>query len=397
MSAIQPRVLAWARETAGLSLGQAADVLGLNASKGKTPAERLTALEEGVDEPTRPLLLKMAKTYRRPLLTFYLAEPPRMGDLGQDFRALPHHDRNRPTVDALVRDIKARQGLVRSMLEDVDAEPLSFVASANPRIAPAALAQQIVTKLDFSRHQFRAARNVELAFEYLRGRIENAGVFVLLLGNLGSHHTNIAVHLFRGFALADAIAPMIVINDQDAKAAWSFTAIHELTHLWLGQTGISGTDAENTVERYCNDVAGELLLPENELEVFGPIAAERSFQRLVAEITAFADRNRVSRTMTAYRLRRTGYLTQPVWLQLQAHFATEWAQFRQREAARFKASENGPSYYVVRRHRVGHALLGLVRRSLDEGTITYTKAGRVLGVKPRNVEPLLSAGRKTEA
>jgi hypothetical protein len=47
----------------------------------------------------------------------------------------------------------------------------------------------------------------------------------------------------------------------------------------------------------------------------------------------------------------------------------------------------------VRRHRVGSALLGLVRRSLDDGTITYTKAGRVLGVKPRNVEPLLSVMR----
>ena len=30
------------------------------------------------DEPTRPVLLKMAKTYGRPLLVFYLAEPPKM-------------------------------------------------------------------------------------------------------------------------------------------------------------------------------------------------------------------------------------------------------------------------------------------------------------------------------
>ena len=34
----------------------------------------------------------------------------------------------------------------------------------------------------------------------------------------------------------------------------------------------------------------------------------------------------------------------------------------------------------------------VVRRSLDEGTITYTKASRVLGVKARSVEPLLSMG-----
>jgi hypothetical protein len=55
----------------------------------------------------------------------------------------------------------------------------------------------------------------------------------------------------------------------------------------------------------------------------------------------------------------------------------------------------GPNYYIVKRHRVGDALLGLMRRAIDEGTTTYTKAGRVLGVKPTNVEPLLAPIRRT--
>jgi len=33
--------------------------------------------------------------------------------------------------------------------------------------------------------------------------------------------------------------PFIVINDQDARAAWSFTALHEVAHLGLGTTGVS--------------------------------------------------------------------------------------------------------------------------------------------------------------
>src|SRR5205085_10633858 len=101
---------------------------------------------------------------------------------------------------------------------------------------------------------------------------------------------------------------------------------------------------------------------------------------------------RVSRAMVAYKLMRAGIITKPLWSELHEHFRKEWLRYKQRQADKQKQSESGPSYYVVRRHRVGAALLGLVRRSLDEGNITYTKASRVLGVKPRNVEPLLHSG-----
>jgi len=77
MSAIQPKILTWARETAGLSLDGATRALGLTDARGRTGEQRLEAMELGEDEPTRPVLMKMAKTYRRPLLVFYLAEPPK--------------------------------------------------------------------------------------------------------------------------------------------------------------------------------------------------------------------------------------------------------------------------------------------------------------------------------
>ena len=94
--------------------------------------------------------------------------------------------------------------------------------------------------------------------------------------------------------------------------------------------------------------------------------------------------------MVAYKLYRTGRIGKTMWAALDERFREDWLAYRQRESEKTKKVEGGPNYYIVRRHRIGDALLGLVRRSLDEGTITYTKASRVLGVKPRNVEPLLS-------
>jgi Zn-dependent peptidase ImmA (M78 family) len=348
-------------------------------------------MEVGEEAPSRGIITKMAKVYRRPLLVFYLAEPPRQGDRGQDFRTLPNTERYNPELDALVRDIKARQGLIKSMLEDDEAQPLDFISSASMEVPTQTLAARMAERLRFSLARFRAAKTSDEAFTYLREIIEESGVYVLLLGNLGSFHTNIPVEVFRGFALADPIAPVIVINDQDAKTAWSFTALHELVHLWLGQTGISGTDAENRIEQYCNDVAGEFLLPTEDIRRL-KIGQHPNVQELAKDLARFAEAHRVSRAMVAYKLHRTGIIPKKTWAELDRQFRQEWCAYKQREADKNKKNEGGPNYYIVRRHRMGTALLNLVRRSLDEGTITYTKASRVLGVKPRNVEPLLSMG-----
>ena len=391
MGAIQPRILTWARETAGLSIDAAAAALGIADARGRTKTERLASMEAGEEVPTRPLLVKMAKTYRRPLLVFYLAAPPKQGDRGQDFRTLPAgHEQFNPELDALVRDIKARQGLIRSMLEDNQAGPIDFIGSVTMEVPTPKLAALMTDRLRFSLRRFRDMKNPDEAFAYLRETIEHTGVYVLLLGNLGSYHTNIPVDIFRGFALADNHAPLIVINDLDARTAWSFTAIHELAHLWLGTTGISGADTEQRIEQYCNDVAGEFLLPAQELQGFARTLTTQSLATVAAEISGFAEVRRVSRAMVAYKLYRTGLIRRPLWVALDGQFQQEWEVYQEREAEKNKQAEGGPNYYVVRRHRVGTALLGLVRRSLDEGTITYTKAGRVLGVKPRSVEPLLS-------
>ncbi len=183
----------------------------------------------------------MAKAYRRPLLVFYMASPPPRGNRGEDFRSLSaRHTEVEPLVDALVRDIRARQSIVRSVLEDdEEATPLPFIGSMTTENGLGAVLASIRQTIGIDLATFRAQGSPEAAFALLRTKVEAAGVFVLLVGNLGSHHTNLDVSAFRGFALADPIAPFIVINDQDAKSAWSFTLLHEMAHLWLGATGVS--------------------------------------------------------------------------------------------------------------------------------------------------------------
>jgi Zn-dependent peptidase ImmA (M78 family)/transcriptional regulator with XRE-family HTH domain len=385
MPEVNSKILKWARETAGMTLEEAAKALGI------TRPERLEALEAGAEHPSRPLLLRMAKEYRRSLLTFYLANAPRRGDRGQDFRTLPadrsiEHDAD---LDALVRDLKGRQSLVRSILEEEDeATPLRFVGSRKISEAVAAVVRDIQKVLCIDLAVFRAKQNYDDAFAYVRERAEAAGIFVLLIGNLGTHHTAIPVEMFRGFAIADRVAPFVVINDQDSRAAWTSTLLHEIAHLFLGATGISGARAEEEIERFCNDVAGEFLLPVQELDALDVNDGTRPAVA-IERITGFSKERHLSRAMVTYKLLRGQKIGRQTWQLLDRAFHQIWLAEREKHKAAAKKSEGGPNFYIVRRQRVGKALLKLVSRTMDAGNLTPVKAARVLGVKPRSVYPLL--------
>jgi Zn-dependent peptidase ImmA (M78 family) len=394
MPAVNPVILKWARETADLSLEEAACQISLNDAYGKTGAERLAALEAGEKEPPRPLLKRMAKKYRRSLLVFYLSEPPPTGDRGQDFRTLPDADMSYdPYLDALIRDLNTRQSLVKSLLEDDEAEPLSFIGSAHMDQGHQIVAKNIVNTLEFSLSNYRAQKSINDAFFYLRECIERSGIFVLLVGNLGSHHTTIPVDTFRGFAIADPIAPFVVVNDQDARTAWSFTVLHEVAHLWLGTTGVSGRSFELAIERFCNNVAGSILLPSHELTEL-PEFRQLPLEDTLVPITEFARARNISRAMVVYKLLLVERIDRSQWLTLSNQFRQDWLEDKKRKKGNKGegAKTGGPNYYVVRRHRLGPNLLSLVSRSIGEGTLSPTKAAKILDVKPRNVEPLLSVG-----
>ncbi|HEY0601879.1 MAG TPA: ImmA/IrrE family metallo-endopeptidase [Herpetosiphonaceae bacterium] len=388
MPAINPEILIWARETAGLSLEAAAHSLGFSNTRNKTAAEKLAVFESGEEEPSRQLLQKMSQRYRRSLLAFYLSAPPKRGDRGQDFRSVRggQAGSDNALLDTLIRELKTKQSIVKSLLEDEEAEPLRFIGSMHMDDGAEAVAQSIQSTTGFSLTRFRAAKNGEDAFSYLRNRMEAIGIFVLLAGNLGTHHTAIPIEIFRGFAIADSIAPFVVVNDQDATSARCFTVLHEVVHLWLGTTGVSSTSTETRIEQFCNDVAGEVLLPTEELRELH-IVQSVPLSDALAILNEFATARHISRAMVAYKLFRTGNIKEGKWRELDTGIRQEWEELQRQ--GKEKRSEGGPSYYVVRRHRLGPALLSLVTRSVNEGTLTPTKAGKVLGVKPRNVDPLL--------
>lgn len=397
VAGINPEILIWARKTAGLDLETAARKVELNAARGLSGAERLAAMENGDVVPTAPVLRRMADKYHRPILTFYLPKVPAPPQLGQDFRTLPDQgDESNVLLATLLRDVKARQALLREMLEDDDdAVEVDLVGSAKGVRDAAELGTVIARAIDFDRAAYRARGKGEEAFAYLRTLVEAKGVFVLLAGDCGHWSTAIEVGIFRGFAIADRLAPLIVINDQDAKSAWAFTLLHELAHLLIGETGVSGGTPAAGIEQLCNDAASAVLV--DRAEIINLRQLLRAGHGDINVIGAFADQARISQSMVAYQLFRVGVIDEGRWTELRVTFRRLWVTQKNRERERNRSKDGGPNWYVVRRHRLGSAILAVARQGMADGSLTPTRAARMLGVKPMNVYPLLAETRRATA
>ncbi len=383
MPQVNPENLRWARETAGLSPEDAAHALGLSRKGG---VERLSQIEAGKREPTRTQLVNMAKKYRRPLLALYLDGPPAPGARNRDLRRMPDPDETKEAwLHTMIRDAYVRQAMLTSALEDEEeAQPLPFVGSAPQDSNAAELVHRIERALNLRIEDYRNTRTASEAFDLLRSKVEQLGAFVLLMGNLGNYRTSLTPRVFRGFSIAKSVAPFIVINDTDSKAAWSFTLIHELAHIFLGQSDISGYGSNDAVEHLCDDVASQFLLRPDDLNGLN-VTERTTFKALLDLLDGLARSLKVSRKMLAYNLWRSHRIQGQMYERLEDRFDQDREEYEHR-----REGEGGADYYVVRRHRLGIGLIRTVDRMMIAGALTAPKAAQVLGVKPANVSRLVS-------
>ena len=394
---INPDMLIWARESAGLTLHEAASKLNFSSSKISSATDKLTAIEQAENFPTRKQLFRMSTVYRKPLSVFYLDSIPTRSNRGEDFRSVESNitQREKALLDTLLIKIRARQEMIRSILEDEeDNSELSFVKSLNINVGVNHAVEQIKNTLNF---EFNATTRTRISpdrlFKQLLNKVENIGVFVLLESDLGSWQTRIEENVFRGFAIADNIAPFIIINGNDARIARSFTLLHELCHIFLGSSSISGSPDisyehlyHNQIENFCNDVASDILLPA---EIFNCYDYCEDFNKVFEAIQKIAHTYSVSESSVAYKLHRLNKFDKKISSQLFSLYDKRWKEQRKKQRLQNKEKEGGPNYYDIRRNHLGKALVSLVSQKLQENELTNTKAAFILGVKPAIVNTFL--------
>lgn len=362
---VNRELLTWARERAGMNTLELA---------GRFP--KLGEWEDGTLLPTLRQLEEFARTVHLPIGYLFLPAPPQEALPIPDFRTLADRVVARPSPNLLdtIYLCQQRQDWFRDYARVHALAPLAFVGSAGVQDSPERVAEAMRQALALSVEDRQRVPTWTDALRQLAAKAEDAGVLVMASSILGSNsHRKLDVEEFRGFALADDLAPLVFINAADSKAAQMFTLAHELAHLWLGESGVSdpvaGQPPAQRVERWCNAVAAEFLVPlaalRSEHEADAPVGDQ--IQRLARIF-------KVSTLVTLRRLFDARFIDE----------ATLWQSYRD-ELARIRALDRGGSgggdFYRTLGARTGRRFARAVLSSTLEGQTLFQDAFRMLGVR----------------
>ncbi len=358
-------VLRWAAERAGLHDDN------LTARFGKWPLWL-----SGEAQPTLRQLETFARLTHTAIGYFFLPEPPELVLPVPDFRTLRNETLAIPSSNLLdtLYLCQQRQDWYREYAQLHSLPALAFVGSVTTQDAPETVVQQMRDVLDLSIDERRRLPTWTEALRQMIAKAEDAGVLVMVSSVVGSNsHRKLDVAEFRGFALADDLAPLIFLNGADSKSAQMFTLGHELAHLWLGASGVSdvniGQVSMQQTERWCNQVAAELLMPLPALQ-----AIHQPDNPIPEEIQRLSRAFKVSTLVALRRLFDAGFIQQD----------TLWQQYRAEEErlrTLKERSSDGGDFYRSLGARTSKRFARAVVSSTLEGQTLFRDAFRMLGMR----------------
>lgn len=346
---------------------------------GLTPAvvaQRLPKFEAWEQLEVRPTL-KQLETFARlthaPIGYLFLPEPPPPDRIPiPDFRTIADAGVSRPSPDLLdtLYTCQQRQEWYRDFARSEGHDRLAFVGSATTGSSVNETAARMREALSFDVEERRRTPTWTEALRRFIGQADSLGVLVMVSGVVGSNNRRkLNPGEFRGFALVDPLAPLIFVNGADTKSAQMFTVAHELAHVWLGQSALSDATAasipEQQVERWCNQVAAEFLVPLESLRQHYSGRTDR-----LSETNRLARVFKVSTLVILRRLHDLGALTRDEM----------WTAY-EREVGRLLAipKGSGGDFYLTHAVRVSKRFARALVANTLEGQTLYTEAFRLLG------------------
>lgn len=371
---INPNMLIWARETAGLEVDAVARKFNKDVSE-------IRSWESGEDSPTYVQLEKLAyEIYKRPLALFFFPEPPQEESPKQSFRTLPDQEilMLTPRLRFLIRQAKLQQLNLSELYDNINPVSHHIVRdlSFSPNISVVEMASNVRKYLNIDITTQSSWKDVNTAFKNWRNILEEHGVFVF--------KEAFKNNAFSGFCLYDKQFPVIYVNNSVSDSRQIFTLFHELAHLLFGTGGVDtrledyikflqGDD--KTIEILCNRFGGEFLVPDSDFNqrIVGVSINDEAIQQLAnlycvsreVILRKFLDRNAVNQQYYNAKVE-------------------QWAKVAE------KSGEGGGNYYLTKGVYLGERYIEKAFSKYYQRSISIEQLAEYLSVKVKNISGMES-------
>ena len=356
---ITPSVLEWAIKRAGVS-----------AESIHKKAEQWVS---GKARPTFKQAVDIAKTLQIPFGYLWLKEPPKEQEIIPDLRTIGNGDLAQMPLElkTAVNDVKQKQEWFKEYAKTNGILKCEAIGRFKSSDDTQKIADDVTARLEIQ-DLVGSGCDKDRMLKNLIDKIEKLGILVMRNGILrGNTKKKLNLDTFRGFAIFDEFAPLIFINTNDSKAGQIFTLMHEVAHLWIGQSGISDLDIQNhnEIELICNEIAAKILMPKTKIQkAFREFDDDRRLERI-------ADRFSVSTLAVLNRLRSLDLLAPSEYREL---YDAELEKFSRIPE---KKSKGAPPPEVMVKVRNGYLFTFAVTSSVLSGDETYTNGASLLGFK----------------
>ncbi|MDF2181881.1 XRE family transcriptional regulator [Neptuniibacter sp. CAU 1671] len=366
---INTAMLSWARERSGIIAPQFAKKCGVSL-------ERLQEWESGKKPITFNQAMRFSEKAYIPFGFLFLEEPPEESLPIPDLRTVDSNGVDRPSAELmdLLKLMLQRQAWFKEYLKLHLADPISVVGKFSARDSVQAVVADMRSQLQVAEHPVRG--KWEDYYRDLVKRVESLGILVMRQSNLGHHTRPLQVKEFRGFAIVDEYAPILFVNHADAPGARLFTLIHELCHIWIGQSGVSdgSTHSQRQEEVFCNAVAAEFLVPANEFR-------DKWLQDLVDwqdNLPALEAHFHVSKWVLARRALTLGFIDEKDYV---GYISKLKEEYKNRDK-----SGSGPTYYKAKKAQISQTFSKAVVGEALNGQLLLREASELLGgIKPSKI------------
>ena len=373
---INQEILLWAAQRADIPT----DVL---AERLHVQPEKIEIWLQGAERPTFRQAQNLASVLHIPFGFLFLPRPP-VDDLPiPDLRTVDGNPTKRLDTNFkdLLNDILFKRDWYKEFLHDHADVSLPFVGKFGLDALADSVASDIRATL-LGTAPLPPVKNSEEFLRFLMQRAEEVGIWVMRSGIVGSNtHRALSVEQFRGFAISDPMVPLVFINGKDAKAAQLFTLVHELAHIWLGQSGVSNVmigendyGVHRRVEKLCNQIAAEFLVPRAAFA--DRWNASLSF---ISNVDSLASYFKVSRIVIARRALDLEYVSQ-----------SAFGAFYQQEKAKWESASSGDggNFYLNVPIRNGAHFTRSVLSQAMSGRMLRRHAASLLNTQPAAVVKL---------